>query len=1235
MHQLTRLSLRNRAVVFLTTLAIVLVGGLAMGTLRTELIPSLQFPAAVVIGSYPGAAPQIVADRLTKPIEQAVRGVPGVKDISAQSSQSVATVMVEFAYGTDMDQANLKLTTQLARLTTSLPDTAQTQVITGTLDDLPVLQLAITGRDAAATAQTLAKTVKGDLVPRLEQLDDVRQVSLSGFSPPVITITPDPAALAAHGQTIADLTNLLRSYGLQAPAGSVSEADSNLPVVVGAPLSSVEQLSQLSLPGQIPVPSDDPAATSVQSQAVPLTDVAKVEQTVAPADSLSRWDGRPAVAVAITKTAAGNIVAVSQAVKDLLAESAPVFEQAGLNVAVAFDQAPFITDSITGLTEEGLIGLAFAVLIILVFLLSFRATIVSALAIPLSLLATFGVLKATGNSLNILTLGAMTIAIGRVVDDAIVVIENIKRHLSYGEDKTHAITQAVREVGGAIAASTICTIAVFAPIALVGGIVGELFRPFAITVAVALAASLLVALTIVPVLAFWFVKAPVTLDEADQQTLAAQMVSKEKHGIWQRLYLPTVRGAVRHPVIALLLACLILGGTAWQVPQLKMNFMGSTGQNTLTVTQTFQPGISLATRAAQTEPVEAALLSNPNVSGVQTTIGGAGLLGMSLGSNATFAVTLKAGSDQDSATAEIRQAITGLAGANTSTLTVDQGQSMIGSSTVDLIVRSADATVLAEAAQQVAELAQRTDGASDVTTTLTADLPSIQIDVDTAMAASLGLTEASVVGLVSAAMTPTTLGSLETADGAVNVTLAPSVASPESQADLAQLPLLTTPTGQVVTLSEVAKVQKIAQPSTLTRSNGQPSVTVSLTPTTDDLMGLANQLRTSLDQIDLPPGVTVAVAGVAAEQSAAFRDLGIALAVAVAIVYIVMVATFGSLLQPLILLVAIPFAATGALGALLLSDTAVGVPALIGALMLVGIVVSNAIVLIDRINQVRRQSDLALVDAIVEGARVRLRPVIMTAAATVCALIPMAVGWTGHSAFLSQPLALIVIGGLVSSTLLTLVIVPVLYRFVGAGEQRRSRRRAERLAKAQQRRRESLGQAAPIQPAIATAAPVTPSSHSADLSAVSRQPLADRLQTLPDWQDVIGQPTSDPAEITAPTWLDQLSEQPEPVEPPLFSDSHTPADLRPAQPAELLHSGEPVDVEQAHPSEPIEAELSHPAELAAAELTHLSKPTVAEQTHLAEPAAGAHVHPAELADVEQAHRAEPAVTALLHPAEPA
>ncbi|WP_164701368.1 efflux RND transporter permease subunit [Modestobacter sp. KNN46-3] len=1029
MSRLAVLSLRNRALVALATIAVLVFGLISAGSLKQELIPSLQIPAAAVVATQPGASPDVVERQVVQPLEQAIGTVDGVVATTSTASTGLATVAVELEYGSDIDRATAALQTAVSRVQAQLPADVEPQVLAGSLADLPVVQLAIA---APGDTAALSDRIDSAVVPLFEQVEGVRDVTVTGASEPRVQIALDPAALAAAGIPAAAVTAVLEENGVVLPAGTVTEGEQTLSVQAGDRLTSVEELRALPLTGA------DGAVT-------PLSAVATVELGEAPATSYSRVDGQPALSVGLTQTPDGNTVDISHAVEDLLPQVRELLGE-GSTVAVVFDQAPFIEESIEGLATEGGLGLLFALVVILVFLASVRSTLISAVSIPVSLCVTFIGLQVAGFSLNILTLGALTVSIGRVVDDSIVVIENIKRHLSYGEARTKAILGGVREVAGAITSSTIATAAVFLPIALVGGLVGELFRPFALTVAIALIASLVVSLTIVPVIASAFLKAPET-DREDTAEVAREREAAEaaERRTWlQRLYVPALRGVLAHRRWTVAGALAVFVGTLALTPLLQTNFIGDAGEDTVTVTAAYPAGTSLAAQDERARVLESALGEVPGVGTVQTTVGSAGGFAAFSGGGgtptATFSLTLAEDGDPEETRAEIRTVAEELP--DVGEVTVAAAGSGFGSSTVDVLVQAADADVLAEAADQVQQAVSEVPGATDVTNDLSAGLPVVRVDVDPVAAAEAGLTEAQVTRTLAGLTNAVPLGEIDVDDASTPVYLDP-VQAPQTVEQLRAVVLPTA--GGLVPLTQLATIEEEQAPSSISRVDGERSATVSATPAGTDLGALTAELHAAIDGLDLPAGAEVSIGGVAADQGEAFADLGLALVIAVVIVYLVMVATFRSLTQPFILLVSVPFAATGALLMLLVTGTPLGVPALIGVLMLIGIVVTNAIVLIDLVNQYREQGR-PLAEAVSEGARKRLRPIVMTAAATVLALTPMAFGLTGGGVFISQPLALVVIGGLITSTVLTLLLVPVLYTSL---ETRRERRAATRAGVAE------------------------------------------------------------------------------------------------------------------------------------------------------------------------------------------
>ncbi|MFI6426487.1 efflux RND transporter permease subunit [Promicromonospora sp. NPDC050880] len=1052
------MSLANRALVALATTAVFLVGIFSMGQLRQELIPSMTVPMVAVTAADPGTSPEIVAERVTEPIENAVQGVDGVTGVTSTVATGLSVTSVELEYGTDVDAVEQEVSSALGGLS-DLPEDVEPEVMAGSLDDLPVIQLAVSGN---GSERELTDAIDSVLVPELSGIAEVRDVTVTGVTERQVVIEPDDEKLAAAGLTAAQLSTLLQDNGTVMPVGSITEDGTTSSVQVGTSVASVEELEDLPIlpaagaagagsgaaagPGGAGAVPEAPDAGTGAADVVHLGDVAEVSVQDVPPTSYSRLDGEPSLAVALTKTPDGNTVDVSHAVHDVLTDVEDELDADGVTTVVTFDQAPFIEESIEGLTTEGGLGLLFAVLVILVFLASLRATLVSAISIPLSLAVTFAAMNLTGYTLNILTLAAMTISIGRIVDDSIVVIENIKRHLSYGEDRVHAIVTAVREVGAAITASTVCTVAVFAPIALVGGMAGELFQPFAVTVAIAMGASLVVALVVVPVLAYWFIKVPAQPDGGVALREAAE--EKERRGVWQRAYVPSLAAALRRPAVTLGIAVALLAGTVALVPRMETNFIGAAGQDTLSVTQEFEPGTSLAAQDDAAKEVEEVLTGVDGVETVQTTVGSgdgmAAAFGMGGGgSSATFALTLDEDADGTAVQDEVSDALD--AATLDGEVTVAAGDAGFASSTVDLVVTAPDAEGLAEAASTVEDAVTDLDGVDGVTNNLAAEQSTVQVTVDRDAAAAAGLTEQAVSGLVAGAMNESSIGTLDLAGSSRDVVVAGDVPATTDEIEEIQVP---TAAG-MIPLGDLVTVERVSAPASVTRVDGERSATVAVTPAGQDLGSLTVTLTEEIDGLDLPSGAEVTMGGVAADQADAFADLGLALLAAILIVYLVMVATFRSIGQPLILLVSVPFAATGALGALLLTGTPLDVAALIGLLMLVGIVVSNAIVLIDLINQYRADGR-ALDEAVREGARQRLRPIVMTAAATILALTPMAFGLTGGGAFISQPLALVVIGGLVSSTLLTLYVVPVIYTlFERRSEDRTSKRAARAVRRAE------------------------------------------------------------------------------------------------------------------------------------------------------------------------------------------
>ena len=1227
MKTLTRLSLKNRALIGLITVVAVMFGFIATAQLKRELFPAFELPQAVISAQYPGASPEAVESEVTDIIESAVSGSESVESVSSTSSSGKSDVTAEVSYGTSSDDIVRELEGAIAKVKEQLPDGVDPVVFSGAVDEFPVVVISVA---SDGDKEKLADDLNSVVVPELKKLDGVRAAAVSGADIKQVNITVDQKKVKDKGVSVDEIAGVLQANGVAASAGEIEGDNGDAPVEVGLRITNLDQIRDLQVTGK-----DGP---------LKLSEVAEIKQEPAPVESISRTNGKESLTLAVTKTPDANTVDVANAVHDALPKLQDKV-RGNPEFTTVFDQSPFIQQSIDDLVHEGVLGLVFAVLVILVFLLSVRATIITAISIPLSLLLTMLGLWQTGYSLNMLTLSALTISIGRVVDDSIVVIEAIRRRHAMGGTKFSNILSAVGEVAGAITASTLTTVAVFLPLVFVSGQTGELFRPFALTTSIALLASLLVALTIVPVLAFWFLRAresKVRLNRQQKKEIAARRKEglrglraerkerrragkkgaevapaaeaksaevtstspaapvaevespdaeseiDELEGLrspvtkLQKTYTPVIGWTVRHPVITLVASVLVLVLTLGLVPLLKTDFLGDMGSDTLNASQKFPAGVDLEEAGKIAEPVEKDILATDGVEDLSFTVGSSEFdMGGASGSgrlNGTYLINLSEGASADEVSQRLTEKFKDLDPDKSGSFEVMDNAGP-GGSTIDITLTANDTEALKKSAEKLTKKLEKTDGVKKVDNSLRAVGDVIHVDVKRKKAAEYGLSEAQLGQIVTRAINGQIIGQVVLDDVTNSVYLfdgdaetisdledieltvmvmpdgspatggagaggaggaggtggaggaggpmgggrvaepaskpsdAPGLGSnpgstgqpqqpnpdeeggedgqqqaprepgqeggqqPQAPGDGGQMPdgqmpqmpdgqMPQMPDGQMpqqpqmpempqvpevpeppqpqektIKLSEIANITQEKTAPVISHSDGLRSVTVSATPEGDDLGAVSAAVQKAVDETQLEPGVSQDTGGVSAEQADAFKQLGLAMLAAILIVFIILVATFRSLLQPFILLVSIPFAATGSILALLITDTPMGLTAMIGMLMLIGIVVTNAIVLIDLINRFRAHG-ADLKTAVFHGARLRYRPIIMTALATIFALTPMALGLTGGGVFVSKPLALAVIGGLVSSTLLTLILVPVLYELLEGFKERRAEKRA-------------------------------------------------------------------------------------------------------------------------------------------------------------------------------------------------
>ncbi|HZD59287.1 MAG TPA: efflux RND transporter permease subunit, partial [Anaerolineae bacterium] len=684
----------------------------------------------------------------------------------------------------------------------------------------------------------------------------------------------------------------------------------------------------------------------------------------------------------------------------------------GTKIMVASNQADYIKDALNGMVREGILGALFAVLVIFFFLRNARATLVSAISIPLSVIIGLIFLYFTGISLNMFTLGGITIAIGRVVDDSIVVLENIFRHMQSEEGRISAVISGTSEVARAITASTITTVAVFLPLGFVKGFVGELFRPFAYTVTLTLLASLLVAVTIVPVLAAKF--------------MSSKSVGRtKKDGFLKQNYQVILRWSLRRKAFVLVMSIILFAGSLALLPAIPKNFISQPNKGTFTITMEMPVGTSLAATSKAISKIEGVLAKDSRIKEFRTLIGSAqGSYTSGSGSNAGIIyATVKDKTTKEKIVKDVRSRVEHIdPKAKVAVSGAEEVAGMGNTIEVNITGNSYDNLKVANSA--LLKQLSRVKEVANVKSNLSQSKPELWVEVNERLAMKQGLTAIQVAAAVRTAVNGESATTLENDGVSTDVFVRVDKDKVKDRKTLAALPIVT-PLGGTISLDTIARVNMATGPVNITRIDQERSATLTMEPVIKNTGAATRAVQEAIKSTNLPAGSDVAVEGVSAMMDKGFTSMGMALLVAVLLVYIVMVATFRSLLHPLTMMFSLPLAVIGAVLALYVTGRELGMPSLIGVLMLIGIVVTNAIVLLDLVQQFRARGYSAY-DAIIQAGSTRMRPILMTAIATILALVPMAVGST-EGGIISAPLATVVIGGLLTSTMLTLLVIPVLY----------------------------------------------------------------------------------------------------------------------------------------------------------------------------------------------------------------
>ncbi|MEK5419822.1 efflux RND transporter permease subunit [Paenibacillus sp. FSL L8-0708] len=1051
MKSLINFSLRNKFAIWLLTIIIVFAGLYSGLTMKQETLPNISIPYLSVTTIYPGAAPEGVVNDVSKPLEQKLRNVDGVKTITSTSLENASSIQIEFDYGTNLDNATAAVRESLNEV--SLPDNVQKPSISRfSLSSMPVVSLSLSNGDTQ-DLEELTRIAENDIRPALEDVEGVASIQISGQYVKEVSLKFNQDKLSQYGLTEDTVKGIIQGSSLRVPLGLFEMDKAQKAVVVDGNITTVEDLKNVTIP-VMPTGANAAGATgatgatgaagidagaangaagagagnvapggaaSMGLPTVKLGELATIE-VVGNSESISRTNGKESIGIQIVKANDANTVDVVNGVKDKTEELKAQYK--GIDLTVLLDQGKPIEDSVNTMLSKAVFGALFAVIIILVFLRNIRSTIISIISIPLSLLIAVLCLRQMDITLNMMTLGAMTVAIGRVVDDSIVVIENIYRRLSLSGEKLKGrelISAATREMFVPIMSSTIVTIAVFLPLALVSGMVGELFLPFALTMVFALLASLVVAITLVPAMAHSLFR----------NGLKGKKTHSEKPDKLSAGYQKILNWCLSHKLVTFGVAVLLLAGSLFLIKPIGVSFMPSQEDKTVMLTYSPKAGQRIEEVQEQGLKAEKYILAQKHIDKMQYSIGGGSPMGMGGSSNSgLFFIVYD--SDTPDFEAVKEKLIEGLTAEVPDGVWGDMSALMsggMGGSTLTVNVFGDELDQLKPVADEIASIVQAdTTNFKDAETSLKEAYDQYTIVADQQKLSSLGLTAGQIAMKLSPAGTRPVLTEVELDGKNYKVYIETDKETYKSIKEMEEA-TLTSPLGISVPIGQVAKIENGSSPDSITRMDGKMKVDVTAEIISSDVNSASNSVKEKIDAMELPDGVTVSFGGVTEQINDTFGQLGIAMAAAIAIVYFVLVVTFGGGLAPFAILFSLPFTVIGVLVALLIAGETLNVSSLMGALMLIGIVVTNAIVLIDRVIH-KEKEGLTTRQALLEAGGTRLRPILMTALATIGALLPLVTGLENSAGIISKGLGVTVIGGLVSSTLLTLVVVPVVYEFL-------------------------------------------------------------------------------------------------------------------------------------------------------------------------------------------------------------
>ena len=1015
---ISRAAVHRPVFTVMVILIVLILGGVSLMRLPIDLMPDITYPTLTIRSIYENASPEEIEELVTRPIEEAMSAVPGVESVYSISSEGVSNVRVTFAWGTDLDTASNDIRDRLDRTIPNLPEDAERPTLYKF--DIASFPILIFGASGNVTPLQMRDIIDNQIKYRIERVPGVASLDVWGGYEREIQVNLDAGKVKAMGLPLDQILNHIEAGNINLPAGSIDRGQFGITMRTSGQYTSLDQLKE--------------TIVAIRDNApIKLGDIASVDDTWKKITRIILVNGKPGVRLGVRKQSGANTVEVARAVLDETEKINRDIPQIQLTPII--DTSDYIRNSITNVGSMALYGGILAVLVLLFFLRNIVSTVIIATAIPISIIATFALMYFGGLTLNIMTLGGLALGIGMLVDNAIVVLENIYRHRESGEQTEEATIQGSGEVTAAITASTLTTLAVFLPLVFIRGMTGIMFKQLALVVSFALVCALMVALSLVPLMAAKFLHtgADHSGDSLVQRLYrtSARFFTGMEDGYKRLLHF-----TLDHTGVVVIGVSVLLAASLLLIPLVGVEFMPTTDEAEVRIDAEMEVGTRLEVVAEKFKLIEEIVRREvPEVKSMVASIGGSSW--RSLGSHTgSMQVALKPRAERDRSSERIAADLRGKLGTMPGiTIRTRAGQGLFllrmfsGGDTekIQIDIRGFDLQTADALALRVKEIVEGVEGVTDALITRESGNPEEIILVDRQKAADMKLTVSQIANMLQTAITGTRASGYREGGDEYDIRVKIKEAEKLDLREILNMTLVGTG-GEPIVLGNVVKIDPKRGPVRIERKDQERIVTISANTIGRDIGSMQKDIRERLRAVAVPRNFSINFGGDYDEQQKAFRELLLSLILALVLVYMVMASLYESLRYPLIVMFSVPFAAIGVILILFLTNTTFNVQSYIGCIMLGGIVVNNAILLVDHINLLRRRDELPLREAIEEAGRRRLRPILMTAMTTILAMVPLAIG-LGEGGEVQAPLARAVIGGLISSTLITLLIVPTVYLF--------------------------------------------------------------------------------------------------------------------------------------------------------------------------------------------------------------